>query len=334
NDFEKTGYAWEVQNFGPPSDINLDGRVTLLFTPVVNSLGGGTGSMVTGFFSPCDLFKSGSGCVSNEQEMLYLMVPDPAGQYGGTPVSSTFTIDSILKGVMPHELQHMISFNQHVFKHHGPSEASWLNECLSHFVEGRTGYGDENYSRDNIFLSQSSRISIVPPTSPNIAERGGCHLFLSYLYEQYGHENKGRADDFLKKLLDTEKTGVENLETAYQGQDADFDTFPEFMNRWAITLAISELGVTSDPRYNYEARFNHPETGHLSGVCVHCEAHDSRNTVLDGPSMTTFNGSLGTLNMKSATVQYFHIKNPSHPLHLVGVDDKSLTASLVRMTPK
>ena len=73
----------EQELFGSISDVNGDGRVTVLMTPQVNRLGALGGGIITGFFSAADLYeRSASNPVSNNQEILYVMVPDPNGDYG------------------------------------------------------------------------------------------------------------------------------------------------------------------------------------------------------------------------------------------------------------
>lgn len=311
--------------FGRESDINADGRITILMSCVLNQMGS-SGGIVTGFFFPGDLYqRSTVNPVSNAQEILYTMVPDPEGKCG-TPVSVDFAIKNILPGVLAHEYQHMNSFNQHVLVNRGPTEDPWLNECLSHFTEDITGFGNENPSRVAIFLSQPAATALIPSTAPNLSERGACYTFLRYLYEQ-----SEDGDAFISNLFKTSLTGVANLEQAFAGRDPDFDEFPEFMNRWSMALGLSETGVTDDPKYNYKPRTAHPQTGNLTGLCTRCNTQDGRGTVLSGPVMATLTKYTATTNVKSTATQFYRVKQPSGKITLNASGNPTLVGAIAKL---
>lgn len=319
--FEGVALPRERGLFGRESDINADGHITVLMSCVVNRMSG-SGGIVTGFFFPGDLYqRSDSNPASNGQEIFYTLVPDPEGRCG-TPISSDFVVTNILPGVLAHEFQHMVSFNQHLFVHGGSSEEPWLNEALSHFAEDITGFGNENPSRVKLYLSQPSRTSIVPNSSPTLAERGGAYLFLRYLYEQ-----NGNGDAFINKLIATDKTGVANLEAAFGGSEK----FADFMNRWAIALALSETGLTSDPRYNYRSRSTHPATKNFTGVCTRCTTQDGRGTVLGGPVIVMVTHYPSTSTIKSTAVQFYRLKNPDGVIQIDGGGGSTLAGALIKL---
>jgi hypothetical protein len=74
-----TFYSIDVNEFGPPSDIDGNGRVIVLLTPVVNALSPAskcsTEGYIAGFFDGFDL--SGSLPNSNQGEIYFGIVPDP-----------------------------------------------------------------------------------------------------------------------------------------------------------------------------------------------------------------------------------------------------------------
>ncbi len=322
--FEEVALPRERELFGRESDLNFDGRITILMSCVVNRMAT-SGGIVTGFFFPGDMYQRSSvNPVSNAQEIFYTLVPDPSGACG-TPISASFAVGNILPGVLAHEYQHMVSFNQHVFMNRGTTEEPWLNECLSHLAEDLTGFGNENPSRVRLFLAQPSMTPVIPVTSPTLAERGACYLFLRYLYEQ---SNDG--DLFIRNLLETTLTGVENLEAAFDGPDSDFDEFPEFMNRWSIALSLSEAGVTSDTLYNYQARSRHPTTGNFTGICVRCDTQDGRGTVLGGPVMTTV-ANFPSISLVKGT-QIFDLGSPSGNVSVAGSGGVPLKGSLIQLS--
>ena len=81
--------VWDVdtRNFGEPEDFDENEKVIIFFTRAVNELSEeNSNSVVGGFFYGRDLFErtGANACAgSNQGELFYMMVPDPAG--GGEP---------------------------------------------------------------------------------------------------------------------------------------------------------------------------------------------------------------------------------------------------------
>lgn len=316
--------ATDVSVLGAPSDVNGDGHITYLWTHRVNQLGAQGGGIVTGFFYAADLYPRSSGnAVSNEQEIVFALIPDPSGRYG-TAISKSFAINNLLTAVLPHEIQHAISYNQHVLLRGGSPEKTWLNEALSHNMECVTGYCQENPSRVALYLSATSSTSLVSGGSASLKQRGASFLFLRYLYEQSADGNA-----FFGRLLGTDKTDVDNIETAYAGSDAGFDQFGEFFFRWAIAVGVSGSGVISDPRFVYKDRVFNATTGQWGGICIRCDTGDGRGTTLDGPSISTYGGS-NALSLASTGVAYYAVTPQTTPLAITGSATANLQGVLVR----
>jgi len=129
--FDQTLYGLDVSAFGPPSDIDGNGRVIMLLSPSVNALTSASQcasqGFVAGYFIGSDLVSSGLN--SNHGEVFYAVVPDPNGT-----VSCAHSVTGLLQAVPStflHELQHLINFSQHVVLHGGQPEEGWLDEGLS-----------------------------------------------------------------------------------------------------------------------------------------------------------------------------------------------------------
>lgn len=297
NEFD-TVAASEQAMLGSTSDINSDGKFAVLMTKQINRLGALGGGIITGYFYASDLYsRSSSNPVSNEREIIYTMVPDPQGQYG-TAISNEFAMSNLLPAVLPHELQHAISYNQHVLINGGSPEENWLNEGMSHLVEDLMGYGVENPSRYAMFLASPSTYGLVTQSSPNLMERGAAYLFMRFLYEQ---ASSGSA--FLAALENTSERGVANLEAAFGGAD-NFNEFSEFMARFTIALVMTDRGISSDSRYVYRSRVQNSTTGNWEGVCLECDADDNRGTSLTGVNLNQYYGYHNPSIDASAAVFY------------------------------
>ncbi len=230
--------AW----FGVPSDINNDARITIVFTPVINQLSPpGALGFAGGFFFMGDLLareipSQNYRCpASNEQEILYLLTPDPNGQVNGNRFSVETARESA-RGTMAHEVQHMI--NQSVRQAGGTAstrEVDWLNEGLSHFAEevvGRAvrGYTDtqrldwnrvlfdlddfDSYFRQNLlrFRLWLDRPDLASPISTRaafeLAPRGAAWALVRFAVDQFGGSNP-RA--FTRALVAGPQVDVANL---------------------------------------------------------------------------------------------------------------------------
>lgn len=268
---------------GSWSDVNGDGKFAVLFTRVVNELGSSAGGVVTGFFYAIDLFGSSSYDASNEMEVYYTFVPDPDGEHG-VAVTSEFAFSNIYPGVLPHEFQHMISFNQHYFTYGGSAESGWLNEGLSHLMEDihsldaddfMTASGLENPARVASYLSDVANICFTCGTS--LSQRGGAYLFLRYLYEQAqlgnlpGVEN---GTEMIRNLVQTNDRSLSNLKNVlFDSTDAD-DELMGLIGQFTLAVYLSNTGLSEDSSYNF------------TGLDLRAIQDDNRGTVLNGPFIT------------------------------------------------
>jgi len=310
--------------FGSESDVNNDGKVAVLITPQVNRLGSMGGGIITGFFLASDLFdRNVANPVSNEREIVYALSPDSQGVYG-TVLPKNFTFDNFLTAVLPHELQHVISYNQNVFVSGHASEENWLNEGLSHLTEDLVGYGQENYSRVGVFFNYPSYYSLAASGSPGLGERGASYLFMRFLYEQHPD-----PDQFLWDLYHSGETGVANIEAAFDGASESFDQFGEFFMRWMAALAMTNRGITQDSRYTYEDRTWNADTERWGGICLICDADDGRGTTLTGPDMSIYSNS-SFVTMYSSASRFYNVTSPPDEIAFTSTSSDTFGAVLMR----
>lgn len=292
----------ERELFGYESDVDGDGKSNLIFTQVVNKLGGSSGGIVTGFFYAVDLFSTSVYPISNMSECIYTYVPDPAGTYGAT-ITTSFSLSNIHPSVLVHEYQHLINFNMKYFVNDGSPEMSWLNEGLSHIAEdlhsiNSVGFmettGIENFSRISGYLASIDTLCITCGAS--LYQRGGSYLFLRHLYEmaQYGYlPNVDSGGDFLRNLVSSEETGVDNIITTAYGDEVYVDDlFRELMGQFGLALFMDNTGLSDDPRLEF---------GSLN---LRGDQDDNRGTVLRGPAINVINSTPMTKSVAGGSISY------------------------------
>jgi hypothetical protein len=247
--FDQTLYPIDTAAFGPPTDIDQNAHVIMLMSPVVNALTSTSdcqnNGYIAGFFDEEDLGAPASDPNSNQGEIFYSIAPDPNG------VSScAHTADDVgfsVPATFMHELQHLISFSQHVVVHGGDSEYGWLDEGLSIVAEelGSVYYEQKcpgtacRTNPDQIFpdssqgfvsnmLYDSYQYALLPDTASvtlhtdsddGFSWRGGDWLLMRWLGDQMG-------SGFYRKLDESSLTGVANIESvsgkAFPGLFSDF----------------------------------------------------------------------------------------------------------------
>ena len=133
--FDQTLYPLDISTFGTPSDIDQNGRLIMLLSPIVNALTPtsdcATQGFIGGFFDGIDLASGDTS--SNRGEIFYSLVPDP-----NSTVSCAHTVEDLLSetpATFLHELEHLINFSQHVVVRGAPSERGWLDEGMAIVAE-------------------------------------------------------------------------------------------------------------------------------------------------------------------------------------------------------
>ena len=278
--FDTLVYPLDVDNFGAPSDLDLNGKVAVLFTKYVNELTpANSDSYIGGFFHPRDLFPKTDangvqGCAtSNEGEMFYMLVPDPTGVVNGNKHSLAF-VDTITISVLAHEFQHLINAGRRIYVNEGATsfEDSWLNEGLSHIAEellyyhesgmqprqGLTDAGirssaakyalwkadaSSNFSRLLEYLDDPGAASPIDEANDELSTRGASWAFLRYAVDRAFTSDAG----VWKRFANSTETGLGTVALGLMTNPipylADFST----------ANFVSDLGITSDPRFQHKS---------------------------------------------------------------------------------
>ena len=245
--FDQTLYPLDVDMFGTPSDIDQNGRLIMLLSPIVNALTPSaecdTQGFIGGFFDGIDLASTDTS--SNRGEIFYTLVPDPSGT-----ASCAHTVEDLLAqtpATFLHELQHLINFSQHVVARNAPSERGWLDEGLSIVAEelgslyyenkfppptGRTNpaqlFPDSSQgfingllfsSYEYLLKTDTATVTLHSDADGGIAWRGGDWLLARWLGDVKG-------TGIYKKLVQSSLTGTANIASAAgESFDALFGDF-------------------------------------------------------------------------------------------------------------
>lgn len=277
-EFDSITYATDVSYFGEPTDDDANGRIVILFTPAINRLTpkGSTTGFTAGFFFAGDLFprrgSGNSGCLqSNESELFYLLVPDPAGEVSIT--HSVRSVRELSRGTVAHEFEHMINAGRRLTTNASAFETPWLDEGLAHFAEeavGRAvrGFGDSqrlsyadvfdtnNGGRDfDAFFEQNLarfRFWLARPdtsagpsarTAENLSGRGAAWALVRHTAD---HFSSGNVRAFTRALVTGPEIGITNLRLrANAPYDSVFATF--MVANYTSGLNIPGL----PPKYDY-----------------------------------------------------------------------------------
>jgi hypothetical protein len=242
--FDDDLYPIVTGAFGAESDIDENGHVLILMTPVVNGLtpeSECSTAIVTGFFFAIDVspqFQNDER--SNRGEIFYALTPDPTGSVGcAHPVDR---IERLVPVTFSHELQHMISYHQHVLLRGGGSEVLWLNEGMSHLSEELAALhfeaqGDgtrfSQFAVGNLFnafayLKDPGATFLLPQAGTGtLEERGASWLFLRWLTDQFG-------PDVPRRLAETAETGAANVAAAVG------EPFSRLVSEWFVANWLSD----------------------------------------------------------------------------------------------
>jgi hypothetical protein len=239
--FDVSIHPTDRNAFGTESDINGDGKVVILLTPVINDMPLQGGAIILGFFNPADLLPVAYRDVTNSMEIFYALVPDP--DIGGADWKER-SIEAI-KGTLAHEFQHMILFNYRVIEYaHSSSlvymEELWLNEGLSHIAEDLNGFDTDNIGRADLFLNNPGNAKLTFIEADDLQNRGAAFLFLRYLGDRFG-------EGIYRNLVQSKSVGTDNVEEVIG------ESFFELFADWSAALYLSGSGITSDERFNYSS---------------------------------------------------------------------------------
>ncbi len=246
--FQQFGQAFDnsieptnVSYFGDYFDVDGNGKVIILITPVVNRMTpANSNGFIAGFFLSIDLYAPPQvpAGTTNHAEIFYVLASDPTAEFnpGIPPFPIAFTADENI-GTIAHEHEHMISFSHRIFQEGGVTQVTWLEEGMAHMAEYLNDRHDANIKRADTYLQNPGAVSLEDNSTP-LNQRGGIFLFLRLMADRYG-------TDILKDIVQSKCTGRACIKNV-TGRDF-YDLVPEFL----AALYVSGKGITADPRFNF-----------------------------------------------------------------------------------
>lgn len=276
-------------HFGTPNDIDSNGRVVAFFTRAVNALSPpGAQTYVGGLFQARDLLSAAQCPTSNVGELLYMLVPDPAGVVNGN-VRSAALVESVTMGTLAHELQHLVNASRRLAAN-ASLEQVWLNEGLSHVAEERVFYAatgfapGQNLSAATVLDGGAQQARFFEFANPNFsrlrqwlmrpdtsgpfkdanmatpASSGAAWSFLRYAADRHG----GSEAALWNAMVASPDTGMTNLANRLGA-----DPRPWFRD-WAAAIYLDDAvaGVPAaytQPSWNFRSLFASLDYGPEAG---------------------------------------------------------------------
>jgi hypothetical protein len=327
--FDQVLYPIDTTAFGAPTDLDQNGRVVVLMSPVVNhdtpAATCSSQGYVTGFFDPED-FNGPSDVNSNQGEIFYSIVPDPAGAF--SCAHTVADVDGLVPATFLHELQHLINFSQHVVVNGGQPGASWLDEGLSIAAEelGSLQYEqqcpppacrsnpaqlfpDSSQGFVQSFLFDSYQFALLPDTASitlendgdqGVSWRGGAWLLVRWLADQAG------GNGFFRQLESGPSDGIADI------QQATGRSFPTLFADFGLALhtdSLAGLPRTTAPAAN---RFVTRNVKQLWARLYATAGGSSAVPLADPVQLFSITADTSTSVLYPGTVTYFRLDTPAN----------------------
>jgi immune inhibitor A len=191
------------------------------------------GDTVAGYFSSPDSYVRAVRSDSNEMEMFYINVEN-------------VTIgDDFYNGVLAHEFQHMIHFNN------DRNEATWLNEGCSELAMelNNRAYPGSHYdvggSEYSYLRRPDTQLTSWPEGSAGDASPnyGGAYLFMSYFLDRFG-------EDATKALVAHMENSMESVDIVLSENLGLALTHEELFADWSIANLVDNTTIDAG-QYGY-----------------------------------------------------------------------------------
>ncbi|HJN73657.1 MAG TPA: hypothetical protein QGF58_06950, partial [Myxococcota bacterium] len=233
--------------FGEPSDINGDEQVTVVISPVLNSLPLSSededdwNNVVGSYASPSvDLqdFDEANNPGSDMQEIMYVFAPDPHGFANVYhPVAIEEYTSMALQAEIARSYLKLVLYNQRLIAPEeegetpGSVEDDWLIEGLGTVAADQCGFGAYYFVDAWLHLDAPYLYTLTEYELEGFGSsipKGGQYLFVRWLVDVYG-------ESILGSLTVTTDTGVDNVEAATE------EDFATLVRQWQVAMLTSAV---------------------------------------------------------------------------------------------
>ncbi|MCY2968815.1 MAG: hypothetical protein NT069_35175 [Planctomycetota bacterium] len=213
----------DVERFlGEIDDLDGDGRLTVLITPLLETIPCGP-TPLRAFVRSHDFLSQVELPTSNHADLIY--------------VNSARITDPGLDAVFTHEVTHLAAFSLRLQSSGHVRDEEWIDEGLAHAVEVRATSGWSNLAdRLQAFRTAPHRSPLVVSASKGGAgwrdpgSRGATALFMDYLCRRCGA-------NVLRELVTGDSGGISQIELA---TGVSFD---ELFRDWSIDLHCGQTDI-------------------------------------------------------------------------------------------
>lgn len=227
--FEEHTYPTDREFFGSEWTPGVDNDPHLSVLHAYN-----LGGTVAGYFSSADSYVQEVRSDSNEMEMFYIHL-------GNNTIG-----DDFYNGVLAHEFQHMIHFNN------DRNEDTWINEGCSELameLNNRAypgGHYDVGGSEYSYLVDPDTQLTTWPEGTAGDASAhyGGAYLFMSYFLERFG-------EDATKALVSHAENGMSSVDAVLQEDLGLSLSHKDIFADWVIANLLDSPDV-AEGEYNYE----------------------------------------------------------------------------------
>jgi len=232
---------------GDPSDVNYDGLVSVVISPVLNSIAltstdeDDWPNLIESYTDPAtdlDVYEESENPCSDYQEVIYVFAPDPYGAYNAF---STVTVDEYtgmeLAGQIALGMAKLITYNQKVIVNEGDAEESWIVSGLGAVVADLTGFGaiffddawdymDAPHLKELVLTADPEKSGGEYDDTITTRKAGAQYLFFRWLVDAFGEE-------ILGAMVTSETLGMDTVEIATGEEMADL------VIAWQVALKTS-----------------------------------------------------------------------------------------------
>lgn len=246
-------YPAVTSKFGPPSDLDGNGKVVIFITQGFNRLDAAASSSGVGLYLPRDKLSRQECATGNVGEVVYMLAPDPTGVVNSN-VRTVSYVTGALAPSFARELAHMV-MDGHRMASLSPFEETWLDEALggmameqafyatsvglgpfsnillsnlttgpnaSRRVAAFNTYQNNLYSGWRSWLQFPSSMGVMDSNRINTASSGVQWAFLRYVTDRYAGISQANETSFLQSLVNSNLTGVDNIRQAINAEPAQW----------------------------------------------------------------------------------------------------------------